>query len=96
MRRWQPAMRQVRSWSFFRPTATKMSRASDHYLSERHSRTTEVFADRLDELFAVRSFPTVLILVASGKMVFRVNGFDPDKIEKELSAAIDRASLCWL
>jgi len=66
------------------------------YLSERHSRTTEVFADRLDELFAVRSFPTVLILVASGKMVFRVNGFDPDKIEKELSAAIDRASLCWL
>jgi len=62
------------------------------YLAERHSRTTEVFADRLDELFAVNSFPTVLILDASGKMVFRANGFDPDKIEQELSAAIERAS----
>jgi hypothetical protein len=62
------------------------------YLSERHSRTTEVFADRLDELFGVDSFPTVLILDASGKMVFRANGFDPDTIEKELRAAIERAS----
>jgi thiol-disulfide isomerase/thioredoxin len=62
------------------------------YLSNRHSRTTEVFADRLDELFAVDSFPTVLILDAAGKVVFRANGFDPDTIEKELAAAIERAA----
>jgi thiol-disulfide isomerase/thioredoxin/tetratricopeptide (TPR) repeat protein len=62
------------------------------YLAERHSRTTEVFADGLDELFNVESFPTVLILDASGKVAFRANGFDPETIEGELGAAIRRAS----
>jgi thiol-disulfide isomerase/thioredoxin len=62
------------------------------YLAERHSRTTEVFADRLEELFSVDSFPTVLILDASGKVAFRSNGFDPETIEDELGTAIRRAT----
>lgn len=62
------------------------------YLAERHSRTTEVFADRLEELFEVDSFPTVLILDASGKIAFRANGFDPETIESELGTAIRRTA----
>jgi len=62
------------------------------YLAERRSRTTEVFADRLEELFSVDSFPTVLILDASGKVAFRSNGFDPETIEDELGTAIRRAT----
>jgi thiol-disulfide isomerase/thioredoxin len=62
------------------------------YLAERHSKTTEVFADRLEDLFGVASFPTVLILDASGKVAFRANGFDPETIESDLGIAIRRAS----
>ncbi len=60
------------------------------YLAERHTRTTEVFADRLDQLFNVDSFPTVLILDRSGKVAFRANGFDPETIESDLGTAIRR------
>ena len=60
------------------------------YLAERKPRSTEVFADRLDELFGVESFPTVLILDHSGKVVFRANGFDPYSIEQELGDAIQQ------
>jgi thiol-disulfide isomerase/thioredoxin len=62
------------------------------YLAERHSKTTEVFADRLEYLFGVSSFPTVLILDASGKVAFRANGFDPETIESDLGVAIRRAT----
>ena len=61
------------------------------YLAERKPRSNEVFADGLEELFSVDSFPTVLILDRAGKVVFRSNGFDPDTIEQELSDAIQRA-----
>jgi thiol-disulfide isomerase/thioredoxin/tetratricopeptide (TPR) repeat protein len=60
------------------------------YLAQRHTRTTEVFADRLDQLFNVNSFPTVLILDGSGKVAFRANGFDPETIETDLGTAIRR------
>jgi hypothetical protein len=40
----------------------------------------------------VESFPTVLILDASGKVAFRRNGFDPETIEDELGTAIRRAT----
>lgn len=62
------------------------------YLAERHTRTTEVFADRLDQLFDVNSFPTVLILDASGKVAFRANGFDPETMESELGTALRRVT----
>ena len=62
------------------------------YLAERKPRSNEVFADGLEELFAVESFPTVLILDHTGKVVFRANGFDPDTIEQELGDAIKQAA----
>ena len=62
------------------------------YLAERKPHSNEVFADGLDELFAVESFPTILILDHSGKVVFRANGFDPDTIEQELGDAIKQAA----
>ncbi len=63
------------------------------YLAERKPRSSEVYADGLEELFSVDSFPTVLILDRAGKVVFRANGFDPDTIEQELSDAIQQAAL---
>jgi thiol-disulfide isomerase/thioredoxin len=62
------------------------------YLAERKPRSNEVFADGLDELFGVESFPTVLILDHAGKVVFRANGFDPETIEQELGDAIKQAA----
>jgi len=63
------------------------------YLAERKPRSSEVFADGLEELFGVDSFPTVLILDHTGKVVFRANGFDPDTIEQELSDAIQQTGI---
>jgi thiol-disulfide isomerase/thioredoxin len=63
------------------------------YLSERKPRSTEVFADGLEELFGVDSFPTLFVLNQSGKVVFRANGFDPDRIEQELSEAVRQSVL---
>jgi thiol-disulfide isomerase/thioredoxin len=62
------------------------------YLAERKPRSNQVFADGLEELFGVESFPTVLILDRSGKVLFRANGFDPDTIEQELQGAIQEAA----
>jgi hypothetical protein len=61
------------------------------YLAERKPSSSEVFADGLDESFAVDSFPTVLIVDRSGRVVFRANGFDPETIEQELGEAIQQA-----
>jgi thiol-disulfide isomerase/thioredoxin len=61
------------------------------YLAERKPRSNEVFADGLEELFGVESFPTVLILDRAGKVVFRANGFDPETIEQELGDAVRQA-----
>jgi thiol-disulfide isomerase/thioredoxin len=62
------------------------------YLAERKTKSNEVFADGLEQLFAVDSFPTVLILDRNGKVVFRANGFDLDTIEQELGGAIEKAA----
>ncbi|HWQ03668.1 MAG TPA: thioredoxin-like domain-containing protein [Candidatus Nitrosotenuis sp.] len=37
-----------------------------------------VFSDGLERIFRVESLPTVLVLDRAGKVVFRVNGYDPD------------------
>ena len=61
------------------------------YLEEDKPRTPVVFADGLDRFFAVNSFPTVLVIDRAGKIAFRSNGFDPDSIESDLTAAVRRA-----
>jgi thiol-disulfide isomerase/thioredoxin len=61
------------------------------YLQEEKPRTTVVFADGLDRLLAVNSFPTVVVLDRTGKIAYRSNGFDPDGVEAELSNAVRAA-----
>jgi thiol-disulfide isomerase/thioredoxin len=62
------------------------------YLQEVKPRTTVVFADGLERLLAVNSFPTVVVLDRGGKIVYRAEGFGDDAFEESLTAAI-RAAL---
>ena len=58
------------------------------YLAEMKPQTTVVFADGLDRVFAVNSFPTVLVIDRGGKIVYRVEGFGEDSFEESLTGAI--------
>jgi hypothetical protein len=49
-----------------------------------------VYADGLDHFFSVNSFPTVLIIDRTGKIVYRTDGFGPDTFEQDLTAAVRR------
>jgi hypothetical protein len=49
-----------------------------------------VFADGLDRLFPVDSFPTVIVIDRQGKIAYRSDGFDPDTFERGLTAAVRR------
>jgi thiol-disulfide isomerase/thioredoxin len=61
------------------------------YLAEDRPRTTVVFADGLERLFAVNSFPTVIVIDRDGKTAFRSEGFEPVAFEQDLTAAVRRA-----
>jgi thiol-disulfide isomerase/thioredoxin len=61
------------------------------YVKELKPRTTMVFADGLDRLFAVNSFPTVVVVDRSGKIVYRAEGYGEDTFEQALSAAVTQA-----
>jgi len=61
------------------------------YLEEAKPKIMVVFADGLDRLLAVSSFPTVVVLDHAGKIAYRAAGFDPDDVETELSDAIRRS-----
>ncbi|MGB8493422.1 MAG: TlpA disulfide reductase family protein [Candidatus Acidiferrum sp.] len=62
------------------------------YLAEERPKTTVLFADGLDILLRVNSFPTTVILDRAGKVAYRSEGFDPDDIEKVLTEAITRVA----
>ena len=61
------------------------------YLAESKPRTAVVFADGLERLFGVNSFPTVIVIDRDGKTAFRSDGFEPDSFEQELTVAVSRA-----
>jgi thiol-disulfide isomerase/thioredoxin len=61
------------------------------YLQEEKLHTTVVFADGLDTLLSVRSFPTVVILDRLGKIAYRAEGFDPEDVEAVLTRAVRHA-----
>ncbi len=61
------------------------------YLDEDKPRTAVVFADGLVRFFTVNAFPTVLVIDRAGKIAYRSDGFDPDSIESDLTAAVRRA-----
>jgi thiol-disulfide isomerase/thioredoxin len=60
------------------------------FLAEEKPKTPALFADGMDRLLRVNSFPTTVILDRAGKIAFREDGFDPDGFEKSLSVAIER------
>ena len=61
------------------------------YLQMDKMATEVVFADGLDRLFSVSSFPTVIVIDREGKISFRSDGFQPDTFERDLSAAVRSA-----
>ena len=61
------------------------------YIKEVKPQTTVVFADGLDRLFAVNSFPTVVIIDREGKIVYRAEGYGEDNFQQSLTAAIHQA-----
>jgi cytochrome c biogenesis protein CcmG, thiol:disulfide interchange protein DsbE len=61
------------------------------YLDEEKPRTTVLFADGLDVLLGVNSFPTTVILDRSGKIAYRAEGFDPDGVDGTVVDAIEKA-----
>jgi thiol-disulfide isomerase/thioredoxin len=62
------------------------------YLADVKSNTPTLFADGLDRLLGVVSFPTTLILDRNGKIAFREDGFDPDGFDKSLRDAVERVA----
>ncbi len=58
------------------------------YLQETKPRTVVVFADGLDRLLAVNSFPTVVVLDRTGKIAYRAEGYAEDSFTEALTAAI--------
>ena len=62
------------------------------YLAEEKPKTTILFADGLDSLLRVNAFPTTVILDRAGKVAYRVDGFDPDNMEKVLTEAVTRVA----
>jgi thiol-disulfide isomerase/thioredoxin/regulator of sirC expression with transglutaminase-like and TPR domain len=60
------------------------------YLEENKPHTAVVFADGLDRLFSVKSFPTVLVIDRDGTIAYRSDGFSPETFEQDLAAAVRR------
>lgn len=60
------------------------------YLEGVKSKTPTLFADGLERLLGVGSFPTTVVLDRNGKIAFREDGFDPEGFEKALTAAVER------
>ncbi len=62
------------------------------YLAAEQPKINMVFADGLERLLAITSFPTVVVLDREGKIVYRSEGFGDDAFETELSDAIRQAT----
>ena len=62
------------------------------YLEEEKPKTGVLFADGMEQLLAVHSFPTTLILDRTGTIAFRTDGFDPDTVDKVLVEAVERVA----
>ncbi len=61
------------------------------FLEQEKMRVPVVFADGLDLLLNIKAYPTVLVLDRTGKIIYRVEGYDPEGFITSLTAAIERA-----
>ncbi|MGB7847095.1 MAG: redoxin family protein [Candidatus Acidiferrum sp.] len=62
------------------------------FVQEEKPKTATLFADGLERLLGVFSFPTTVILDRSGKIAFRAEGFDSEGFERSLVQAIERTA----
>jgi thiol-disulfide isomerase/thioredoxin len=62
------------------------------YLAIEQPKINMIFADGLDRLLAITSFPTVVVLDPTGKIVYRSVGFGEDAFEINLADAIRKAT----
>jgi thiol-disulfide isomerase/thioredoxin len=62
------------------------------YLEKEKPHIKAVFADGLDRLLAVTSYPTVVVLDRTGKIVYRSEGFGDEAFEGDLGNAIRQAA----
>jgi thiol-disulfide isomerase/thioredoxin len=60
------------------------------YLAEEKLKTSVLFADGLDRLLGVDSFPTTLVLDRAGKIAYRAEGVDMDSPEASLIEVIEK------
>jgi thiol-disulfide isomerase/thioredoxin len=60
------------------------------YLADEKPKTSVLFADGLDRLLGVDSFPTTLVLDRAGKIAYRAEGMDMDNPEASLTEAIEK------
>jgi thiol-disulfide isomerase/thioredoxin len=61
------------------------------YVQDMKPRTMLVFADGLDRLFAIYSFPTVVVIDRAGKIIYRAEGYGDEAFEQTLAAAVHQA-----
>jgi cytochrome c biogenesis protein CcmG, thiol:disulfide interchange protein DsbE len=61
------------------------------FLATEPPKISMYFADGLDRLLGITSFPTVVVLDRDGKIVYRSEGFGDDDFEKHLAEAIHQA-----
>ena len=61
------------------------------YLKETKPQMTVVFADGLDRLLGINSFPTIVIIDRFGKIIYRAEGYDEEGSQKNLVSAIHQA-----
>jgi thiol-disulfide isomerase/thioredoxin len=61
------------------------------YIREEKPSVPVFFADGLDLLLAVNSFPTVVVLDRDGKIAYRSEGFGDEQFEEQLTSAVTRA-----
>ena len=61
------------------------------FLDEQKWKLPVVFADGLDDFLRVLSLPTVIVLDHTGKISYRINGYQSEEFGERLSNAIDRA-----
>ncbi len=74
---------------FFQVNCDEDETLVGHYLVEEKPKTSVLFADGLDLLLQVNSFPTTLILDRAGKIAYRAEGFDPEALDQTLIDAVN-------
>lgn len=98
-REWEPHFEKIaaqfagqeKEVAFFQVNCDEDETLVGPYLAEEKPKTPALFADGLDGLLGVNSFPTTLILDRAGHIAYRAEGFDPDGVDQTVIAAIDKA-----